>query len=267
MVLTGRSEHIQPGDLAMQFSAEHGTLVLLYTYAMYAVPSAIIFSSDTQRDLTSPVAPASLAFPPFRSRVRPNTQGTSQLHLLKIVCSNTSSNPPLCKIAHRANKVNAVTEGTFLSSPNGGQRSRFSQMATNKSVCTATSKLTPSDTTQDPPKCHVLALPPELRNRIYDFTFESDAKEPVDLLCVNPPTKAILLTCRIINKEASSMQRHAYVRYWSTTAFHVTTDLEKHIRSPTETALPVLSDADLDHITNMEESLASKHDGVTWHFE
>ncbi|KAK0932988.1 hypothetical protein LTR29_015408 [Friedmanniomyces endolithicus] len=69
-------------------------------------------------------------------------------------------------------------------------------------------------------------LPAEIRNRIYAFAFLGDDKphqgpETQDLLSARPPTKALLLTCRRVYREAQGVYVESYKAYWRTTAFVV----------------------------------------------
>lgn len=68
--------------------------------------------------------------------------------------------------------------------------------------------------------CHLLSLPAELRNRIYNLCFAEPAKE-VDLLEAQPPSRALLCTCRQIRDEARLMHRKAYREFWSNTRFFI----------------------------------------------
>jgi len=70
--------------------------------------------------------------------------------------------------------------------------------------------------------CRLLLLAPELRNSIYELVFDESSDSPVDLRHTNPPSRALLLTCRAIHAETSLVYRHAYRQYWSTNDFELT---------------------------------------------
>ncbi|KAK0896290.1 hypothetical protein LTR02_011299, partial [Friedmanniomyces endolithicus] len=72
-------------------------------------------------------------------------------------------------------------------------------------------------------------LPAEIRNKIYALSFlggdapRTQPREPEiqDLLSARPPTKALLLTCRRVYREARGVYVESYRAYWRTTAFVV----------------------------------------------
>ncbi|KAK4555808.1 hypothetical protein LTR86_007028 [Recurvomyces mirabilis] len=81
----------------------------------------------------------------------------------------------------------------------------------------------------DPKSCVLYKLPPELRNRIYDFSFhgKDQGSDEIDLLTAKGPDKALLLTSKAIYDEAKA---------------HVAT------RSACEAMVQQLPLADLQHI-------------------
>ncbi|KAK1062497.1 hypothetical protein LTR74_010202 [Friedmanniomyces endolithicus] len=73
-------------------------------------------------------------------------------------------------------------------------------------------------------------LPAEIRNKIYALSFlggdnipRTPQQDPEiqDLLSARPPTKALLLTCRRVYREAHGVYVESYRAYWRTTAFVV----------------------------------------------
>ncbi|KAK5678575.1 hypothetical protein LTS10_009019 [Elasticomyces elasticus] len=69
----------------------------------------------------------------------------------------------------------------------------------------------------------LLAIPPEIRNFIYELVFSIHRRGLVDLLDSAPPSKSILFTCREIYTEAAKMHKHAYQDYWRNTPFSLAT--------------------------------------------
>ena len=67
--------------------------------------------------------------------------------------------------------------------------------------------------------CHLLDLPPEIRNAIYDLVFLPNIAEPVELLEATPPSKALALTCRQMHEEAKLLYREAYQKFWEEAEF------------------------------------------------
>lgn len=75
-------------------------------------------------------------------------------------------------------------------------------------------------TTTAEARCHFFRSPPELRNRIYQLTFP-DTPDEVDLLNANPPSKALLLTCRQAYQDVRFMYRKAFCDFWSQPRFFI----------------------------------------------
>lgn len=72
-------------------------------------------------------------------------------------------------------------------------------------------------------RCPIKAIPPEIRNRIYELVlFDGDRMTAVELLEAKPPTKDLLLVCRQFHDEAKSMHQAACREYWSSTKFDIT---------------------------------------------
>ena len=70
-------------------------------------------------------------------------------------------------------------------------------------------------------ECPLKSMPPEIRNRIYTFTFALELDAKVELLDAKPPLKALLLTCRQIYEEAKHMYGAAHRQFWSITQFQI----------------------------------------------
>lgn len=83
---------------------------------------------------------------------------------------------------------------------------------------------TSTDTT-----CHFLKLPAELRNRIYGlaFTTAADTEEHV-YFTSEPPSKAIISTCKQVYSEANKLYQHTYRRFWRESSFEIPSALAKH---------------------------------------
>ncbi|KAK3632503.1 hypothetical protein LTR56_014410 [Elasticomyces elasticus] len=64
-------------------------------------------------------------------------------------------------------------------------------------------------------KCHLLALPPELRNRIYDFVFADEAPPAIDVneIDLHWPSAALSGTCYQLHNETIKMMRAAAVQF------------------------------------------------------
>ncbi|KAK5730659.1 hypothetical protein LTR15_000596 [Elasticomyces elasticus] len=64
-------------------------------------------------------------------------------------------------------------------------------------------------------KCHLLALPPELRNRIYEYIFEDEAPPAIDVLKIDLhwPSAALSGTCQQICQETVEMLRAAVLQF------------------------------------------------------
>jgi hypothetical protein len=71
--------------------------------------------------------------------------------------------------------------------------------------------------------CTLLTIPGELRNRIYEFVYDTPpaTDEKVNLLETNPPSRALLQTCGQIYNEAKIFQKEAYRHYWVTSKFFI----------------------------------------------
>ncbi|KAK5678581.1 hypothetical protein LTS10_009025 [Elasticomyces elasticus] len=73
-------------------------------------------------------------------------------------------------------------------------------------------------TQSDDHSSQLLELPPELRNNIYEFVFETRSG-PVNLFDASLPNKVLLVVCTQIRNEAASLFKWGY---WRTTTFHCT---------------------------------------------
>ena len=77
----------------------------------------------------------------------------------------------------------------------------------------------------------LLSLPPELRNRIYDLVFHKERGNNDRLAHAGSPSKALLLTCRQVFREARHMYAVSRRRYWAWTSFSAVAGLASEIRS------------------------------------
>lgn len=119
-------------------------------------------------------------------------------------------------------------------------------------------------------KCHLLTLPPELRNRIYHMVFERTSRR-AEILKTDPPRKDIMLACRQIYDEARLMHQQAYRVYWRTTIFTmtlpsfvqggVTNSAEVELRA----AIARLREDDIRHVSTVRGVRASN--GSVWAFD
>ncbi|KAK3643286.1 hypothetical protein LTR56_010242 [Elasticomyces elasticus] len=83
----------------------------------------------------------------------------------------------------------------------------------------ATSGVVAVPNAQGQSACRLFALSPELRNSIYELTFELP-NDKIDLLHASRPAgKPLLLTCRLMYNEVRGLWRTFYRRYWSETKF------------------------------------------------
>lgn len=109
-----------------------------------------------------------------------------------------------------------------------------------------------------------LALPSELRNKIYEFAFTSgqNVDEPksdfINLLDPHPPRKALLLTSHQIHNEAKGLYKSAYQAYWTTNPFLLhqpmppwSTPLLLSPNPATSALLSYISPLDLQHILDI----------------
>ncbi|KAK5688385.1 hypothetical protein LTS10_000363 [Elasticomyces elasticus] len=71
-------------------------------------------------------------------------------------------------------------------------------------------------------KCHLLALPPELRNRIYEYAFADEAPLAMDVneITLYWPSAALPGTCHQLHNETLKMMRAAVMQF---TATHICT--------------------------------------------
>ena len=105
----------------------------------------------------------------------------------------------------------------------------------------------------DSNSCHLLKLPPELRNRIYELAFIADTCDKIDLLNANTPSNALLITCREIYSEARSMYKYAYRSLWTLSAFFA--DVREGTLARVSIATAKLNEIDMEHITRLDLSL------------
>lgn len=90
------------------------------------------------------------------------------------------------------------------------------QVASSSAIPSATSK-----------KCHLLTLPPELRNYIYELALSPEPSATVDLLQPTPPSDALVRTCRQIRAESQLMYRRLYREFWRETTFELVFEEEQ----------------------------------------
>ncbi|KAK5744191.1 hypothetical protein LTR17_002221 [Elasticomyces elasticus] len=107
-----------------------------------------------------------------------------------------------------------------------------------------------STSTETQPSCRLLSLAAELRNAIYELSFNEISDEPVDLSMAQPPSKALLLTCSAISSEVSLIYKHAYRKYWTETSFTLH-DPYKPSKSIID-AVSAIRDEDCDHIASIK---------------
>ena len=92
--------------------------------------------------------------------------------------------------------------------------------------------------TQTTDSCRLLNLPPELRNDIYELAFTFSCESHVDVPQPMLPSKALLLTCRQIYREAADLYKASFRHFWTTSKFVV------------EDATRALA---LDHVSQLNE--------------
>lgn len=61
--------------------------------------------------------------------------------------------------------------------------------------------------------CHFTALPPEIRNNVYEQVFAFEIVES-RLLGASPPSHALLFACKQVYEEAKEMYKVQYKQYW-----------------------------------------------------
>lgn len=74
----------------------------------------------------------------------------------------------------------------------------------------------------------LLALPAELRNKIYDLVFAIDTASQVALLDAEPPSKELILTCKQICAETRLLYQAAYRAFWRETTFTIALEFSGH---------------------------------------
>ncbi|KAK5676486.1 hypothetical protein LTS10_010787 [Elasticomyces elasticus] len=83
----------------------------------------------------------------------------------------------------------------------------------------ATSGVVAVPNAQGQSACRLFALPPELRNSIYELTFELPTDKIKLLRASRPAGKPLLLTCRLMYNEVRGLWRTFYRRYLLETKF------------------------------------------------
>ncbi|KAK4543880.1 hypothetical protein LTR36_004654 [Oleoguttula mirabilis] len=90
--------------------------------------------------------------------------------------------------------------------------------------------MAPNDAPNDQPAksaavaiCHLLKLPPELRNTIYElaFTTAADLGEPINIVRACGPSPSLVLTCRQVHSESSAIFNVSQDRYWAVGKFEL----------------------------------------------
>ncbi|KAK4950875.1 hypothetical protein LTR10_010868 [Elasticomyces elasticus] len=94
-------------------------------------------------------------------------------------------------------------------------------------------------------QCALLSLSPEMRNKIYELAFTSNAPE-VDFFKPAPPTKALLLSCKKFWQEAKGLHKAAYHTYYESTTFVI-----EHSEVTKTTYDMPCTDEDLMHMRNV----------------
>ncbi|KAK3620365.1 hypothetical protein LTR56_023451 [Elasticomyces elasticus] len=94
-------------------------------------------------------------------------------------------------------------------------------------------------------QCALLSLSPEMRNKIYEFAFTSNAPA-VDFFKPTPPTKALLLSCKQIWQEAKGLHKAAYRTYYESTTFVI-----EHSEVEKTTYDMPCTDEDLSHMRHV----------------
>lgn len=79
-------------------------------------------------------------------------------------------------------------------------------------------------------QCRLFALPPEIRNYIFQLSFTTDLSV-VDLFKTSPPSNGLMMTSRQAYREARGFYRTKYREYWSTTRFTITIERDQPSRN------------------------------------
>lgn len=124
---------------------------------------------------------------------------------------------------------------------------------------------------QPPPPCYLLdKLPPELRNRIYEFVFtfdhiKGDHNDEIDVCtAVKEQPNSLLFTCHTIQAEAKKMFKAELNAFWSTHNFVVTESAYYHgegFRKPDLETIKKLTDDDIRYM----KSLKFEQGSHIWH--
>ncbi|KAK3111658.1 hypothetical protein LTR53_012879 [Teratosphaeriaceae sp. CCFEE 6253] len=104
------------------------------------------------------------------------------------------------------------------------------------------------------PTCRLLALPAELRNAIYEYTYHVDLVSPVDLWTAAAPSKDLLLACRQTHQEARNIWDDACRQYWTKTHFTIRASApatEGHHVVDAEVVAVAFTEQDLARIRHM----------------
>jgi len=110
----------------------------------------------------------------------------------------------------------------------------------------------------------LLNLPPELRNRIHDlaFTTDADTEIDIDLLTASGPSKALVLTRHHVYSEAAGLHKRAYRRYWTSGNFTMAMVKDAAVQRPPPNGIApniqALDDEDIQHIINLSITIVCK---------
>ncbi|KAK3629269.1 hypothetical protein LTR56_018156 [Elasticomyces elasticus] len=112
----------------------------------------------------------------------------------------------------------------------------------------------------DQSECKLFALPPELRNAIYELAFTVHMEEPIELLSAIPPSNSFILTCRQIRDEAAGIYREACRSFWTTGHFVLTLDQDGKL----VTASTIVHSATRDW--EQMRNIVIIHENCTFHY-
>lgn len=115
---------------------------------------------------------------------------------------------------------------------------------------------TPLTRTTDQPS-HLMDLPPELRNRIYDFVFEDQAPQDISAFAAKAlqPRSAIVAVSRQLRKETLGIQQQAIDQFMRQHTFFISADTLS-LESPTNSGF-IVPPSPLDLQTLLVEATTS----------
>lgn len=123
--------------------------------------------------------------------------------------------------------------------------------------------------------CHLLDMPPEVRNHVYELVLAPDPCN--DFVQAKPPSKSLVLTCGQICAETNEMYKASYRAFWSGTEFTFSLDYGPGSQSKTSEEefrnfLEKTRDEDIEHVTFIRinvvdsDSYYVRKNGV-WHIQ